>query len=343
MSNQKIRVLVVDDSPLFRTMITSQLEKSEDIQPIGTACDTRDAREKILRLKPDVVTMDVEMPGMSGIDFIRQFLPEHPVPVVIVTSSAVGAFEAMTAGAVEYIKKPEMKGGGDIDRFGKKLCNMIRVGKSASLSAKRIQPVVNNFTPLSIDASKNANKVIAIGASTGGTDALLEVVKDLPTTTPGIIIVQHMPAGFTKMYADRMNSLSKMRAVEATDGERVETGKIIIAAGEYQMRLCKDARGYYVSSKRGEKVSGHCPSVDVMFDSVADTAGSNAIGVILTGMGSDGAKGLLKMKNRGAFTIGQNQESCVVYGMPCAAYNMGAVCIQSHLSQIASVIVNKLK
>lgn len=323
--------------------MSAEISKSEDIEVVGTASDAFDAREKILLLNPDVVTMDVEMPRMNGIEFIKQFIPEHPVSVVVVTSSPVGAFEAMSAGAVEFIKKPELKNGEDIERFGRKLCMMIRIGKSASLSAKKIQPTINNFSATAIDSAKSSDRIIAIGASTGGTDALLEVVKDLPITTPGIIIVQHMPAGFTKMYADRMNSLSKMRVTEATDGERVETGKIIVAAGEYQMRLCCDHRGFFVSSKRGEKVSGHCPSVDVMFDSVADTAGSKAIGVILTGMGSDGAAGLLKMKNAGAYTIGQNQESCVVYGMPSAAFNAGAVTVQAHLNQIASVIMGRLK
>ena len=186
---------------------------------------------------------------------------------------------------------------------------------------------------------KGKHHVIALGASTGGTDALHTVLQDLPTSTPGIVIVQHMPELFTKMYADRLNRACKMSCVEAVDGERVEVGKIILAAGNYHLRLAKDAKGYYVTSQHGEKVSGHCPSVDVLFESVAKVAGSDAIGAIFTGMGADGAIGLKKMRDAGAYTIGQDEKSCVVYGMPMVAYNMGGVCRQAPLDQIAQIIL----
>lgn len=186
---------------------------------------------------------------------------------------------------------------------------------------------------------KGRHHVIALGASTGGTDALHTVLQDLPTSTPGIVIVQHMPELFTKMYADRLDRACKMSCVEAVDGERVEVGKIILAAGNYHLRLAKDAKGYYVTSQRGEKVSGHCPSVDVLFESVAKVAGSDAIGAIFTGMGADGAIGLKKMRDAGAYTIGQDEKSCVVYGMPMVAYNMGGVCRQAPLEQIAQIIL----
>lgn len=187
---------------------------------------------------------------------------------------------------------------------------------------------------------KGKHHVIALGASTGGTDALQTVLQDLPSDTPGIVIVQHMPEVFTKMYADRLNRVCKMSCVEAVDGDRVEVGKIILAAGNYHLRLAKDSRGYYVTSQRGEKVSGHCPSVDVLFDSVANVAGKDAIGAIFTGMGADGAKGLKKMRDAGAFTIGQDKESCVVYGMPSVAFDMGGVCQQAHLDKIAGIILD---
>lgn len=189
---------------------------------------------------------------------------------------------------------------------------------------------------------KKSDAIIALGASTGGTEALIEVIKYFPKDTPPVIIVQHMPAGFTKMYADRLNRICKMDVKEAEDGDRLRQGLIILAAGEYHLQLHKDSRGYYISSKVGERVSGHCPSVDVMFNSVAEVAGSKAIGAIFTGMGRDGADGLLKMRKAGAFTIGQNKETCVVYGMPMEAYNIGAVEVQAPLGEIAEIILNAL-
>ena len=189
---------------------------------------------------------------------------------------------------------------------------------------------------------RKTDVIIALGASTGGTEALEQVVKVFPEDTPPVIIVQHMPAGFTKLYSERLNRNCKMQVKEAEDGDRLRRGLIIIGAGEHHLRLCRDARGYFVSSKAGEKVSGHCPSVDVMFTSVSEVAGANAIGAILTGMGRDGASGLLKMRNAGAFTIGQDKESCVVYGMPMEAFNIGAVEIQAPLYNIPDIILNQL-
>ena len=203
----------------------------------------------------------------------------------------------------------------------------------ALAAATAAKQKLGNITP------KGKHHVIALGASTGGTDALQTVLQNLPTTTPGIVIVQHMPEMFTKMYADRLDRVCKMRCTEAVDGERVEVGKIILAAGNYHLRLAKDARGYYVTSQHGEKVSGHCPSVDVLFESVANVAGSDAIGAIFTGMGADGAVGLKKMRDAGAYTIGQDQNSCIVYGMPMVAYNIGAVCRQAPLDNIAQIIL----
>lgn len=208
-------------------------------------------------------------------------------------------------------------------------------------TAKAIAAAAAAKQKLGVSGSpKGRRHVIALGASTGGTDALQTVLQDLPTTTPGIVIVQHMPELFTKMYADRLNRACKMTCVEASDGDRVEVGKIILAAGSYHLRLAKDSKGYYVTSQQGEKVSGHCPSVDVLFESVAKVAGSDAIGAIFTGMGADGAAGLKKMRDAGAFTIGQDEKSCVVYGMPMVAYNMGGVCRQAPLDEIAQIILD---
>jgi len=345
--NKKIRTLVVDDSAIFRNVISTALNQASDIEVIGTAIDPMDAKDKILQLKPDVITLDVEMPKMNGIEFLKKMLPIQKVAAIVVTSSAVEAFEAISAGAVDYIKKPSAR---EMDAFAHELRKAVRVASTARVGAGRAV-----VTPSSSAASapqqvmsilnpgKNTNKVIAIGASTGGTEAIQVVVQNLPANTPGTVIVQHMPAGFTKMYADRLNKICKMEVREAQDGDRLTQGLILLGAGEFHLRLRKDTRGYYVSSQRGEKVTGHCPSVDVLFDSVADVAKSNALGVILTGMGGDGAKGMLNMKNSGAFTIGQDKETCVVYGMPEVAFRLGGVVKQAPLQNIAGVLMEKLR
>ncbi|MCL1824040.1 MAG: chemotaxis response regulator protein-glutamate methylesterase [Oscillospiraceae bacterium] len=337
---KKIKLLIVDDSIIFRTMLFKSLNNFDEIEVIATAGDAFEAKEKIIQLKPDVITLDVEMPKMNGIDFLKQILPQHPIPTIVVTSTPVSAFDAISAGAVEFIKKPTRQ---ETDFFVKELKKKVIIASNAkvrSFSAAAIKT-----TPIQVLAARAAssNSVIALGASTGGTEALAGVLENLPKTTPGIIVVQHMPAGFTKMYADRLNRICNMEVKEATDGDRVRPGLIIIGAGEYHLRLHKDVQGYYITSKRGDKVSGHCPSVDVMFDSVADVAKNNAVGAILTGMGADGAKGLLKMKQAGAFTIGQDKETCVVYGMPMVAFNIGAVIKQAPLQAIPKLILDNVK
>lgn len=341
--SDRIKVLVVDDSFLFRSYMMKELSNFEDIEVVGLAMDAEEAREKISALKPDVVTLDVEMPGMSGINFLKNYLNEYKLPFIVVTSKPEFAFDAMSAGAIDFVKKPLMRTSDDGESFIRKIVNRIRVSKSARIMPLSEKSGVKSTVSRSIGISgTNTNKIIALGASTGGTEALLEVVKRFPADSPPVVIVQHMPANFTKMYAARMNSCCPMNVKEAEDGDRLTRGQVIIAAGEFHLTLEKDARGYYVKSKRGEKVSGHCPSVDVLFESVARTAGKDAIGAILTGMGSDGAEGLLKMRNAGAYTIGQDEESCVVYGMPGVAYKIGAVMKQLPLNGIAEEILSKV-
>ncbi|MCL2036399.1 MAG: chemotaxis response regulator protein-glutamate methylesterase [Oscillospiraceae bacterium] len=343
MLNRKTRVLIVDDSAMFRTVLTAALNSAPGIEVIGTAVDPIDAKGKILEMKPDVITLDVEMPKMNGIEFLRRLLPIHKVAAIVVTASAVEAFEAVQAGAVDYIKKPTA---GEMDTFASKLQSLVRGAASARVGLGNLHATGSQAQSLRhtmLNLASTANKVIAIGASTGGTDAIQVVVENLPKTTPGIVIVQHMPAGFTKMYADRLNRVCQMEVKEAEDGDKVRSGLIIIGAGEYHMRLKRNAGGYFIESKKGEKVSGHCPSVDVLFESVAESARNNAMGVILTGMGADGAKGMLKMKQSGAFTVGQDESTCVVYGMPMVAHNMGAVSRQAPLQDIAGILMQRLR
>lgn len=340
---KNIRVLIVDDSPFFRNYLQTGLSKYTGIEIVDTAANTNEAREKILRLNPDVVTMDVEMPGMNGIDFLRSFLPSHPVHVVVITSSATGAFDAISAGAVEFLRKPELN---ERDQFIARLASVIRFAKLARIqtAAPAAAPrPESRADPIIIPGTPRKNMMIALGASTGGTDALVEIVRRFPANTPPVVITQHMPPTFTKMFAERVNRICAMSAKEAEDGDRLIEGRIIIAAGGLQMRVIRDNKGYFITSRPGEKVSGHCPSVDVLFDSVADAAGPNAVAAILTGMGEDGARGLLKLHNTGAYTIGQNEETCVVYGMPAVAFKKGAVSIQLPLQEIAKQILTKVR
>lgn len=341
-----IKVLVVDDSPVFLNYMSTALNNVDGIEVVATAVNATAAKEKILSLNPDVITLDVEMPGMNGADLLKTFVSSYSIPVVVITSSSMTSLEAINTGAVELIRKPTGWSRDELDKFALRVATIIRYAKISRLQPKKTvttrtaQPVA---TPIITAGSFRKDIVIALGASTGGTDALVEVVKNFPADTPPVIITQHMPPTFTKMFAERIDRISAMSAKEAENGDRLKQGQIIVAAGGFQMRLEKDYRGYYISSKPGEKVSGHCPSVDVLFESVAQTAGSNAIGAILTGMGADGAEGLLKMRNAGAYTIGQDEETCVVYGMPCVAFKKGAVITQLPLQKIAEHIILKAK
>lgn len=333
-----IRVLVVDDSILFRTKLQLALGEDTEIQVVACAIDAAEAMKRIEELQPDVVTLDIELPRINGIEFLKQLIPQRPIPVVVVTSLPIDALDALDAGAVDFVKKPST-GPDALKSFLEELRGKIKVASKARV--RRPLPaaapsLVSKMAPR-VQADKNA--IIAIGASTGGTEAIIEVVKDLPPTTPGIVIVQHMPANFTTLYAQRLNKICKMEAKEAADFDRVQPGRIILGAGEFHLTLKKDATGYFIRSQPGPKVSGHCPSVDVLFDSVADTAGRNAVGVILTGMGADGARGITKMRRTGAYTIGQDRESCVVYGMPMEAYKLGGITRQFPLDKIGDELI----
>lgn len=342
-----IRVLVVDDSPVFCNFMKNEVGALNGIEIIDVAYNADEAKQKILSLDPDVVTLDVEMPGISGIDFLKKFIPDKPIPVIVITSSPTSAFEAMSAGAIEFVRKPVGASKSELDQFVVRIATVIRYAKIVKLQPKKVPVKINenanvNTAPLTIVGEPRKDLVIALGASTGGTEALVEVVRRFPKNTPPVLITQHMPPTFTKMFAERLDRISHMSAKEAEDGDRLQQGQIIVAAGGNQMRLMKDARGYYITSRPGEKVSGHCPSVDVLFSSVAEAAGANAIGAILTGMGGDGAEGLLKMRNAGAYTIGQDEETCVVYGMPAVAFKKGAVAIQLPIQKIGEHIILKV-
>ncbi len=342
---KKIKVLIVDDSLFFRKLLIDSLSKANNIEVIGFAVDAFDAKEKIPLLKPDVVTLDVEMPKLNGIEFVKQLLPAYPVPVVLVSSVNINVFEALSAGAVDFVKKPDISKPGNISQFLDELASKITVASYAKIRTKlRSNISISKLTSAAVPKSSALlnSTVIAIGASTGGPEAILEVLESLPPSTPGILIVQHMPPVFTKMYAERLNKLCKIEVKEAENGDIVRNGLALIAPGDFHMALAKQGNNYVVKLFHSDKVSGHRPSVDVLFNSVADVAKRSAIGVILTGMGKDGAEGLLKMKKQGAYTIGQDKESCVVYGMPMVAYNIGAVSIQASCQNIAPILQKRL-
>ncbi len=340
---KKIRLLIVDDSLLFREMLKRNLGEYADIEVVGIAVDGNDTISQLSRLKPDVISLDVEMPNTNGIQLLKKIIPQNPIPVVVVTGSAMSAFDAVAAGAIDFIRKPVVKGPQDLADFTKELATKIKAASTAKVrtTATSVPTATGSATSL-LKTTVSKNKIVAIGASTGGTEAVLEVMKNLPKNSPGVVITQHMPPVFTNMYAQRLNKICALEVKEAKDGDRVMPGTAFVAAGDYQMRVLSDANGYYISSKPGDRVSGHCPSVDVLFSSVAKVAGRNAIGAILTGMGADGAAGLLEMHRAGAYTLGQDQQSCVVYGMPMEAFKLGAVKAQLPLTEIAPHIIKHL-
>ncbi len=343
---RNIKVLVVDDSAIVRKIFSEELSKESDIQVVGTAPDPFVARDKIVKLKPDVVTLDIEMPRMDGITFLKKLMKYFPLPVIIVSSltrkGGKLALEAVESGAVEVLSKPGASY--SVGDMKQQLADKIRAAARVHVSRRQEQtPVSDSPTVLSSSALKETtNKIIAIGASTGGTEALKKVLLRFPSTVPGILVVQHMPPNFTTAFADRLDNMCQIGAKEAEDGDSVLPGRALVAPGNYHMLLKRSGARYYVSVKTGPMVCHQRPSVDVLFNSVAQHAGSNVVGVILTGMGADGAKGMLKMRQAGARTIGQDEASCVVFGMPKEAIKAGAVEKVVPLEQVAQAVMNLL-
>ena len=336
---KKIKVLIVDDSMVFREVMAMGLSSDPDIDVVLKAKDAFEARDMILKYEPDVMTCDIEMPKMNGIEFIRRLMPQYPMPVIVVSTIDDVVFEAMKAGAVDFVVKPSLTLPASVEGFITDLLMKVKIAAQAKI------PVVQKSTggmQQYVASGSDTGRLIAIGASTGGTEAIYKILKNIPETTPGIVIVQHIPPLFSKMFADRLNNQTALRCKEAEDGDIVEKGRVLIAPGNKHMVVKKIGDRYKVNVFEGEKVNGHCPSVDLLFESVAKEAGSKAIGVILTGMGYDGAKGLLSIRRKGARTIGQDESSSVVYGMPKSAYNIGAVEKQAPLENIHRVIISML-
>ncbi len=338
---RKIKVLVVEDSLVFSELLVRCLNEDRGLEVVAVARDPYEARDAIMKHQPDVMTLDIELPKMSGIEFLQKLMPQYPMPVVVISSLSDKVFDALQAGAVDFVAKPTFSQKQQLEAFLKnELPIKIKIASTAKIS---------NIKKIALQKDESfafgkEEQIIAIGASTGGPEAISMVVREFGPDIPGAVVVQHMPPGFTGMYAKRLDNQCRVRVKEAQDGDRVLPGKVLIApSGDRQTRVIRGVDGYRVEIKPGERVSGHCPSVDVLFHSVAKAAGKQGIGILLTGMGGDGAKGLLAMRDAGAATIGQDESTCVIYGMPKVAYDLGAVQYQEKLSDIAKKTYTLIK
>jgi len=339
---EKIRVFVVDDSAIVRKVFSEELAKFRDIEVVGTAPDPFVARDKILKIKPDVVTLDIEMPRMDGLTFLKKLMRYYPLPVIMVSSltqkGCSMTLDALDNGAVDVIGKPG--GSYTVGDMIPQLAEKIRAASRVRMAKKSSDKVSADLKPVRMKAlGKTSNKIIAIGASTGGTEALKNVLSKMPPNSPGIMVVQHMPANFTTAFAQRLDTLCQIKVKEARNNDSINPGTALIAPGNYHMIFRRSGARYYVEIKDGPVVHHQRPAVDVLFKSTAQYAGANSIGVILTGMGSDGAEGLLEMKRSGAKTIAQDEKSCVVFGMPNVAIKLGAADKIVSLDQVAQEIV----
>lgn len=344
---KKITVLVVDDSALMRKLLTEILNDDPMIEVVGAAHDPFDAREKIKRLNPDVLTLDVEMPKMDGVTFLSNLMRLRPMPVVMVsTLTEKGAditFQALELGAIDFVTKPKVDQEKQLERYAKEIISKVKVAANAQVKAINKKVVDIKSASLGSVAKMNldtTDKIIAIGSSTGGTEALKDVLVDMPGNCPGIVIAQHMPPAFTKPFADRLGKVTPLNSKEAEDGDQILPGHIYVAPGGKHLEIYLDGARYRCRLTDAPPVNRFKPSVDVLFDSVAKYVGKNAVGVILTGMGRDGAKGLKGMQEKGALTVAQDENTSVVWGMPGAAVELGAADDILPLDQIAGKIVN---
>jgi two-component system chemotaxis response regulator CheB len=337
------KVLIVDDSALARQMLTRILSREPDLEVVGAAHDPFDAARIMKGVVPDVIVLDIEMPRMDGITFLRRLMAQHPIPTVICSSIAESAspatMAALEAGAVDIVQKPTLMTRDFFEKEGARICDVVR---AASLARVHLRP--HTKLPSLVPAPRprlvatTHAKLVAVGSSTGGTDALAVLLKGFGPTSPPVAIVQHMPPGFTATLAKRLDQTCGVRVTEASDGDALVTGEALLCPGDHHMVVRRAGQRLVVELLRSEPVNRHRPSVDVLFDSVAETVGKDAVGVILTGMGDDGARGLLRMREAGAYTLAQDEESCVVYGMPKEAVRRGAAVRQVGLAAMASAV-----
>lgn len=344
----KIKLLIVDDSALIRQMLTHIFNQSGDIEVVGTASDPIIAREKIKALNPDVLTLDVEMPRMDGLTFLRNLMRLRPMPVVMISTltekGAEVTLEALSLGAVDFVAKPKVDVTQGLLAYADEIVDKIRMAAQAKVKALEAKSAMNGFTdnPTSLSVKKHfktTHKVVALGSSTGGTEAVKQLVRNLPKTAPAIVITQHLPVAFSASFAKHVDDASEMTACVASDGQLIVPGHIYIAPGDQHLRVVRDGARYACRLDNGPPVNRHKPSVEVLFRSIAENVGSNAIGVMLTGMGADGAKAMKEMRDAGAINIVQDEASSVVWGMPGEAYKLGAAHHVLSLEKIAEKIL----
>lgn len=338
-----IKVLIVDDSALIRSLLTEIFSAEVDMKVVGVAPHSYAARDMVNEFSPDVITLDIEMPKVDGLTFLDRLMKARPTPVVMISTlterGADATLRALELGAVDFVAKPKVGVSEGIEAYRSEIVEKVREAAKARVKKRASSPTAQ---PLKISYT-GTEKIIAIGASTGGTEAIKSVLSQLPANCPAVVITQHMPPGFTTRFADRLNKTSQMKVVEAQDRVRILPGNVYLAPGNLHMKVEKDGANYQIRLNDGPLVSCHKPSVDVMFDSLAENVGKNALGILLTGMGKDGAQGLLNMRQAGALTIGQDEQSCVVYGMPKEAASLGAVERVLSLEDIAPAITDYLK
>ena len=340
----KIKVLIIDDSALVRQVLTSIFTSSENIQVVGVARDAIDAREKIKKLNPDVLTLDVEMPKMDGVTFLKNLMRLRPMPVVMIsTLTEAGAdvtLEALEVGAVDFVSKPRADVKGALHKYSELIIEKVEMASRATVKEyKRSSGALKNTKDTTAYKFNDQVKIIAIGASTGGTEAIKEILQYMPENSPAIVVAQHIPGAFSRSFTERMNGISSMNVCEPKDGQIIESGNVYISPGDRHLQVERRGNSYVCHLDDGSEVNRHKPSVDVLFRSVATSAGQNAMGVILTGMGSDGALGLLEMKESGSYTVSQDEASSIVWGMPGSAVKLGAVKKQLNLDKIGTEII----
>jgi two-component system chemotaxis response regulator CheB len=351
-SQAKIRVLIIDDSALMREVLTEILALDPALEVVGTAADPYQAREKILRLRPDVLTLDVEMPRMDGLAFLEKLMRAHPMPVLMVSSltekNCETTFRALELGAIDYVTKPHLDIRSGTLVMADEIVSKVKMAAQATVHRPFRTPAATATLAAAASAEpselrpalfRTTHKVVAVGASTGGTEALVRLLAPLPADSPGTVIVQHMPEGFTRSFAARLDSLCRIRVKEAQDGDRILAGHALLAPGNFHLEVVPDGAQFKARVFQGEPVNRHRPSVDVLFQSCAQVLGPNAVGVILTGMGADGARGLLAMHQAGARTVAQDEASCVVFGMPREAIALGAAEEVAPLDMIPSAVL----
>ena len=342
--DNKIKVLIVDDSALVRNILAQGLSMDAGIDVVGTAEDAYQARDLIVSLSPDVITLDVEMPKMDGVDFLRQLMPQRPTPVVMVSAHTQKGqqvtLDCLEAGAVDFVAKPATDVARGLTEMMLELRTKIKIASISNVSQWKAKRSVTQSVKTGRELDKYEGWVVAIGASTGGTEAIKEVLCRLGPQSPPIVVVQHMPEGFTRMFAKRLNEMSELEVKEAENGDMVKPGRVLLAPGGRHMELSKTGNEFRVIVSDGPKVNGHKPSVEVLMNSVAQAAGAKAVGVMLTGMGGDGAEGMLAMRKAGARNIAQDEKSCVVFGMPKVAFDRGGAEKLVPLDHIAQTIMD---